>query len=123
MERRPYFVIGDLAANVLVAAVAAALATWLFGGEPGMFAGMVGGMVLGMALALVLSMVLLVPLLGAMEVMSPCMLSGMFAGMVGGMWPLAVQEVLAWGGGIGAAVFAAIYGLNALMGGPQQLRG
>lgn len=120
MERRAYFVIGDILANSLVATAAVALSAWLIGGGPGMWPGMLAGMVLGMALALVLSM-LLAPLLGVMEVMVPCMLSGMLGGMWGGMWPLAGSDLPRWGVATAFAVLTVVYLANALLRGPQQV--
>lgn len=123
MERRLPFVLGDLLANVLVATVATAAATWLLGGAWGMAAGAVLGMGLGGLIGLVLAAVALMPLLGALEVLTPCMVSGMLGGMWGGMWSLAAAGVLAWGAGTGLAVVAAIYGLNAVLTGPRQYEG
>ncbi|MFQ5634735.1 MAG: hypothetical protein ACE5G3_05335 [Gammaproteobacteria bacterium] len=122
MEKRPYFVIGDLVANALVATAAVAMTAWLIGGAWGMIPGMLAGMLIGMAVALPLSLGLLFPILGVMEVLTPCMLAGMFGGMWGGMWPLAGESVLRWGAGTGAVVVALIYALNAVMAGPQQVR-
>ena len=82
MEKRLYFIIGDLFANAFVATVAVALTAWLLGGSWGMIPGMLVGMLIGMAVALPLSLALLSPILGVMEVISPCMISG----MLGGMW-------------------------------------
>ena len=64
---------------------------------------------------------LLSPLLGVMEVMSPCMLSGMFGGMWGGMWPLTGSAIWGWGIGTGLTVVVLIYALNAALSGPQRL--
>ena len=122
MEKRLYFIIGDLLANMFVANAVVALTAWLIGGSWGMGAGMLAGMLIGMALSLVLSVVLLVPVLGAMEIIVPCMLSGMLAGMWGGMWPLDRAGVLQWGVGTGIAVFVLIYALNVVMTGPQKAR-
>ena len=121
METRLYFVLGDLFANVLVASAAAGLCTWLIGGSWGMLPGMLTGMLLGMLVAMLISLPLLSPLLGVMEVMSPCMLSGMFGGMWGGMWQLGGAEVMSWGIGTGLVVIVAIYALNAVTTGPQEL--
>ena len=123
MERRLAFVLGDLLANILVAAAATAATTWLMGGAWGMGAGAVLGMLLGGAIGLILAVGGLMPLLGALEVLSPCMLSGMLGGMWGGMWALAGAGILAWGAGTGLAVVAAIYGLNAVLTGPRHLEG
>jgi len=121
MENRLYFVLGDLFANVLVASAAAAFSSWLIGGDWGMLPGMIAGMLLGMLVAMLISLPLLSPLLGVMEVMSPCMLSGMFGGMWGGMWSLTGPQVVSWGIGTGLVVVVAIYALNAVTTGPQQL--
>lgn len=121
MEKRPYFVIGDLVANCIVATAAVAVTAWLVGGAWGMIPGMVVGMIIGMIIALPLSLALLFPLLGVMEVVAPCMLSGMLGGMWGGMWPLGGAEILSWGIGTGVAVVVLIYGMNLFVTGPQKL--
>jgi hypothetical protein len=121
METRPQFILGDLAANILVATAAVACSTWLIGGELGMLPGMLVGMLLGMAIALILSMGLLAPLLGIMEVMSPCMLGGMLGGMCGGMWALTGSEILFSGSATGTSVITAVYLLNAILSGPQKV--
>ena len=121
MEKRLYFIIGDLAGNVLVATAAVALTAWLIGGSWGMIPGMVLGMMIGMVIAVPLSLGLLFPLLGVMEVMAPCMVSGMVGGMVGGMWPLAGGEIFSWGAAIGVGVVVVIYAMNVIMTGPQKI--
>jgi len=121
MEKRLYFIIGDLFANALVATAAAALTAWLIGGSWGMIPGMLVGMLIGMVIALPLSLALLAPILGAMEILSPCMISGMLGGMWGGMWPLAGDAIFRWGAGTGIAVVAIVYGLNAVVAGPQKV--
>jgi hypothetical protein len=120
MEKRPYFIIGDLFANALVATAAVAVTASLIGGAWGMIPGMLAGMVVGMLVALPVSLIFLFPLLGVMEVMAPCMLSGMLGGMWGGMWPLAGESVLRWGIGTGIGVMVIIYALNAMLTGPQK---
>lgn len=122
MEKRPYFIVGDLVGNMLVATLAVAVSEWLIGGAWGMLPGMVIGMIIGMAIALPLSLGLLFPLLGVMEVLAPCMLSGMLGGMWGGMWPLAGAAILRWGCGTGIAVVLIVYALNVGLGGPQKIR-
>lgn len=123
MEKRLYFIIGDLFANTFVATAAVALTAWLIGGSWGMIPGMPIGMVIGMLVALPLSLVLLSPILGVMEVISPCMVSGMFGGMWGGMWPLAGGAIFRWGVGTGIAVLVIVYALNAVVSGPQKIEG
>lgn len=120
MEKRIPFIIGDVLANMLVATVTTAAATWLIGGTWGMIAGAAAGMVLGMVIALLLCIPVLMTLLGAFEVLTPVMLSGMLGGMWGGMWPLAGSAILRWGFGTGLALVAVIYGLNAVLTSPQK---
>jgi hypothetical protein len=120
METRPFFVFGDLFANVLVASAATLCCAKLIGGTWGMLPGMVAGMLLGMLIALVL-VILLVPVLGIMETMMPCMLAGMFGGMCGGMWALSSADALRWGVGIGVAAMLLIYLLNYALSGPQKV--
>jgi len=121
MEKRLYFIIGDLLGNVLVATAAVALTAWLIGGSWGMIPGMVLGMMIGMVIAIPLSLGLLFPLLGVMEVMAPCMVSGMVGGMLGGMWPLAGNEIYLCGAAAGVGVVVVIYALNVVMTGPQKI--
>ena len=120
MEKRLYFVIGDLLSNMAVATIAVALTAWLIGGSWGMLPGMLAGMIIGMLIALPLALGLLSPLLGVMEVLSPCMISGMLGGMWGGMWPLTGSAVFSWGIGTGIIVMITIYILNARMSGLQK---
>jgi hypothetical protein len=120
MESRWYFIVGDLAANILVATAAVALSTWLIGGAWGMVPGMLAGMLIGMALALFPFFGLLSIALGVMEVMTPCMLSGMIGGMIGGMLDLTGAEIWSWGSGTGVTVLALVYALNATISGPQR---
>ena len=121
MEKRPLFVLGDLVANAFVATIAVAATNWMLGGAIGMIPGMLIGMLIGMIIALPVGLVMLAPLLGAMEVLSPCMISGMLGGMWGGMMALSGDEVLNWGIGTGIAVVIVIYIINALVTGPQKL--
>ncbi len=121
METRWYFILGDLAANILVACAAVALSSWLIGGSLGMLPGMIIGMLFGMVIGLVIGMGCLTVFLGVMEVATPCMLSGMFGGMWGGMWSLAGAEVLQWGAATGVITLTAVYVLNAFVSGPQKI--
>ncbi len=121
MEKRPYFVLGDALANIVVATAAIAASSAAIGGDMGMLPGMLLGMLLGMLIALIISMGILAPMLGVMEILTPCMLGGMFGGMWGGMWDLSGGEIFQWGAatGLGALVF--VYTMNAVLGGPQRL--
>jgi len=120
VETRPFFVVGDWFANILVATLAAAAATKLIGGIWGM-PGMIPGMALGMLIALVVSM-LLVPVLGIMETMVSCMLSGMLGGMCGAMWSFDVGDTVRWGIGLGSGIVLLVYALNFVMSGPQKVQ-
>ena len=115
MERRLYFVIGDVVSNTGVGA-AVALAVTLFVDESwpmplAMVAGMVASDVVALPAAVGLSI-----LFGAMEVMLPVMLSGILAGMVAGMraasGPVPPGSAAALGAAIGLLALVAAYGLN-----------
>ncbi len=105
MEKRPYFVLGDIFSNVFVGALVGLAASAMVGEGWNMVVGMAGGMGVGMVLAL-LSLLVFCPLFGALEVMLPVMLSGMASGMGVGM--LASGRALCG---------SSATGLGALMGG------
>ena len=121
MEKRLYFIAGDLLSNIIVGIVATAVTTLLIGGNLPMLPGMLAGMVVGMVLAMGLSMGVLAPRLGIMEIMMPCMMTGMFGGMFGGMWSFSIIQTLQWGTATGVIVMSVIYLLNAALSGPQKL--
>lgn len=111
MEKRPYFVFGDIAA----CAVAGAAAAWLtYIAVPGgwfpllaMMAGMALGMVAGFVAGTLFS-----PLFGAFEIALPTALSGMLAGGIVGMRPGLVDGPAAalWVGAlIGLVCLAFVY--------------
>lgn len=116
MEKRVYFVLGDLMSCVLSGALAGwwAMQVSVFGMMGSMAAGMLVGMGAGMLVGMLLS-----PLFGAMEVLVPVMLTGMVSGMIIGMVhpmaPLSPQQAVACGGLGGVLCMAAVYGLNARM--------
>ena len=84
MERRPYFVFGDIFACVLAGGATGWLVYALIPGDwfglIAMFVGMSIGMVIGMLVGLILA-----PFFGDLEVMLPASYSGMLAGMIIGM--------------------------------------
>ena len=82
MDKRRYFLIGDVASNAIVALLAAVAADSFFSASWPMPVAMVVGMILGMAIANLCCVICLMRFFGAMEVMLPTMLSGMFVGMV-----------------------------------------
>ena len=117
METRPYFILGDIVAN-LVTGVAAALATVaLIGPGWNMLVGMFVGMALGMALAMLLSLAVFAAFFGAMEVMLPAMLTGMAAGMWLGMaapmGAVGALRAVEMGAATGVAVVVFTYLMNA----------
>jgi hypothetical protein len=85
MDSRLYFVLGDLAGNILVGLVVGWLCSTIVGNGWNMFFTMLLTMALGMVVGLVLFFPLGI-LFGAMEVMLPLMFTGMVSGMVVGMW-------------------------------------
>ena len=115
MERRLYFLCGDVASNAAVGALVAMATAGLVGESWPMAVGMALGMLLGDLIALPAA-VALSSLFGAMELMLPLMLTGMVAGMAAGMLaamrPFPSGEA-AWVGALsGLAVLAATYALN-----------
>ena len=116
METRPYFIVGDLLATVVVGGLAGLVAAAVVPTGWNMMVAMLIGMALGMVLALPGSFAFM-PFFGAMEVMVPAMLSGMFAGMWvamgAAMTPMTATEGLRAGAWIGVGCFCATYALNA----------
>ena len=115
MDSRLYFVLGDLAGNLLVGAIAG----WLSALVIGVGWNMVLAMFLAMALGMLVGLVLFFPLgmaFGAMEVMLPTMFSGMVSGMVVGMWaamhPVGSVDALLAGAGCGLFGILLIWTLN-----------
>jgi hypothetical protein len=84
MERRVYFIFGDLLACVVAGALSGWLTQLAVPGDWYVLAGMFVGMAMGMAVGM-LTGILLSPFFGAFEVMLPASLSGMLAGMIVGM--------------------------------------
>jgi len=121
MEKRIYFIAGDLISNIVVGIVSVAVTTLLIGGNMPMLPGMLAGMVVGMTIAMGLSMGVLAPRLGIMEVMMPCMVTGMLGGMYGGMFSFGIVDTLKWGAATGITVLTVIYLLNSALTGPQKL--
>ncbi len=103
MERRVYFIFGDLLACAATGAAAAWLvwvavpAGWIFP------AGMALGMGIGMFVGLV-GGILFMPIFGSMEISMPATLAGMVAGMVGGMLPTMAVGDAGTAPWVGAAV-------------------
>jgi len=115
MDSRLYFILGDLASNVLVGIVVGWLCALIVGVGWNMLLAMLLTMVIGMLLGSVLWFPL-GALFGAMEVMLPTMFGGMLAGMVVGMWaamtPLGGREAVVIGGVCGLLSILVIWILN-----------
>jgi hypothetical protein len=103
MEKRPYFVAGDILVNGFAGAAAAYVASASFEGWHPLLA-MALGMLLGGLVSSVVA-VAFMPLFGALEVMLPAMLTGMLAGMAGSMG----HRPTLTGGAIGLGVVASVY--------------
>jgi len=118
LERRIYFIAGDVLSNAVMGMAAAWLVTLLVDTSWPMPAGMAVGMASGMGLGLLL-MPVFVGLFGAMEVMLPVMLTAMFSGMVfgmaGAMQTAAPQMLLLGGGSIGILVLLLTYAVDAAL--------
>ncbi len=115
LERRIYFVVGDLLACIFAGAAGGWLAhgavpgdlSSLFGMFIGMFLGMIGGMITGLVLS---------PFFGAMEIMLPAAQAGMVGGMIvamqhtmGGIDP---EDAVRSGAAAGVACLAFTYFLQ-----------
>jgi ABC-type multidrug transport system permease subunit len=115
LERRIYFLAGDVLSNTVTGMAAAWLASVMVAPSWSIPAGMFAGMLAGMGPGLLL-MPVFVGLFGAMEVMLPVMLTAMLAGMVYGM-ASAMQvppapAVLLGGGSIGLLVLLLTYAVD-----------
>lgn len=85
MEKRLYFLFGDVVSNSVISVLAGIAAASLVGVGWPMPLGMLVGMALGMLVSF-LGPLVFCPWFGAHEVMLPTMLTGMLSGMVFGMW-------------------------------------
>lgn len=124
MDKRLFFVLGDLFANI----GGGALIGWLIAVLTPLGWNMWLVMVLTMLLGMVFATLLWLPLgryFGAMEVMVPLMLTGMVAGMVVGMHatmtPLSGALALLEGAVCGLACIVVVWVLNNQVRGPQSL--
>ncbi|MFK8019681.1 MAG: hypothetical protein AB8B86_07930 [Pseudomonadales bacterium] len=120
MDKRLYFVLGDLITNVVAGMFVAGLCYLIF--DTGW--NMIIAMFVAMALGMLFSMIVWFPasiLYGAMEVMLPVMLTGMYSGMIVGMWasmhPLSLTTALLCGAITGFITVTIVWIVN------NQLRG
>ena len=116
MPQNSYFLFGDIAANCLVAILAALCCSWLIDSSWSMLVAMLIAMPLGMLIAMVLALGVLMRFFGAMEVMLPTMQSGMWAGMIVGMrsamGPLPTIDAILYGALIGVVVVGLCWAFN-----------
>ncbi len=126
MDSRLYFVMGDLASNVLIGLIVG----WLCAALVGVGWNMLLTMLFTMAIGMVVGTLMWFPLgilFGAMELMLPTMLSGMVSGMVVGMWstmePLGGYEAATIGGVCGLVSIVAVWVLNNAVRGIQSYTG
>lgn len=116
MEKRFFFVAGDVLSNSVMGIVASLLAINTVDPSWHMPVAMLAGMVAGMCLSLVL-MPVFVGLFGAMEVMLPVMLTAMLAGMMfgmaGSMYVLTTLQVITGGALIGILALLFTYAADA----------
>ncbi len=123
MERRVYFILGDLLTCVVAGAAAGWLTQLAVPGDWFVLIGIAIGVVLGM-FAGMLGGLLFSPLFGSIELMLPASLSGMLGGLVVGM----VQSVAgigpgdaAWSGAsVGILCLAFTYRMQARLPGEAQ---
>ena len=108
MERRPYFIFGDLLACIVTGAAAGWVTYAVIPGDWHPLIGMALGMVLGMLVGMVGGL-LFAPLFGDMEVSLPASLGGMVAGSANSM----LRGMMEFGPG-GALWIGALAGLACL---------
>ncbi len=112
MEKRPYFLIGDLLTNGVAGAVVALICTSVFSEAWPHSLAMVAGMFVGSTVGMLLAMLASVAL-GAFEVMLPVMTTGMLVGMLSATSAAALTEAAAGGALVGVGVLVLTYLLNA----------
>ena len=121
MERRPYFIFGDILACAATGAAAGWLVHALIPGAWFLPLAIVAGMALGMLAGMIGGM-LFSPFFGGFEIIMPAALSGMAAGMVVAMLSAMAgtgpAAALGAGGATGLACLAYTYVLQALKHGP-----
>ena len=118
MDKRLFYVVGDLVANVIIGVIVALAAWAIVDPAWNMWLAMVAMMALGMALGIVLFFPFSIKL-GAHETMIPAMYTGMwagmFVGMTGAMMPLTMRHAAELGAMVGAAEIVFIWIVNTLL--------
>ena len=118
MDRRLFFAVGDLVANIAAGAAVGLLSQAIVGPGWNMWVAMLVMMAIGMIVGLLLYFPLSI-VLGAMEVMVPLMFSGELSGMVVGMVvpmnSLSASGALLLGAASGLAAMLFIWIANAAL--------
>lgn len=118
MERRIYFVLGDLTANLFAGAAAAVAVRAVVGGSWNVLLAMIVGVLIASVVGLVVSFAF-IPFFGAFEVMLPAMLGGMVVGMSVPMvqtWRLIeLDDAAGIGAIVGVVALAGTYIFNAYL--------
>ncbi len=118
LETRPYFILGDLAVNVLAGSVVGLVVAALFGPAWNMLLAMIVAMGLGMAVSMPIAL-LCGACFGAMELMVPVMTTGMVAGMAVSMLAAEAEVAFGWAARVGAysgvGVVVATYVANSVI--------
>lgn len=124
MDKRIYFVVGDVLVNVAIALLVALVSYWLVSTNWNMLLAMWLMMFVGMVVAMLFALPAGI-LFGAMEVMLPMKLSGMLSGMVVGMWaamqPITLAQAIGAGGTVGLISIVSVWFLNSRVRGIQTL--
>lgn len=124
MDKRIYFVVGDVLVNAAIGLLVAVVSYWLVNTSWNMFIAMWLMMFVGMVLAMLFALPAGI-LFGAMEVMLPMKLSGMLSGMVVGMWaamqPIALSQAIGVGTTMGLISIVLVWFLNSRIRGVQTL--
>ncbi len=117
IERRPYFVLGDLISCAGTGGLVGLVTGAVVGPAWYGVVGMAVGTVMGIIIALVLGLTALQILFGAMEVVLPVILTGTLAGMWVGISAAGADVSLRWsasaGASLGLGVMVFSYALNA----------
>jgi len=103
VEKRLYFIFGDVLSDAAIGGLAGLGAAGLVSAGWHMLIGMGIGMIVGTGVSF-LALLIFCPFFGAMEVMLPTMLSGMLSGMVLGMAAAMQTLYLSQAAGIGAMI-------------------
>ena len=112
MEKRLYFIFGDVLSNAAIGGLAGLGAAGLVSAGWNMLIGMGIGMIVGMGVSF-LALLVFCPFFGAMEVMLPTMLAGMVLGMAASMQTLGLSQAAGVGALIGIGAMLAVFMFNA----------